>query len=65
MDDKTELIFEDDAGNLHTMIVESKDENNRTVTGYTTVWRDGPDKHSVWMERVRVKVTIPDHRLRQ
>lgn len=65
MDDKTELIFEDDSGNLHTMIVESKDENSRTVTGYTTVWRDGPDNHSVWRERVRVKVTIPDHRLRQ
>lgn len=65
MDDKTELIFADDAGNLHTMIVESKDENNRTVTGYTTVWRDGPDRHSVWRDRVRVKVTVPDHRLRQ
>ena len=37
METKTELLFEDDAGNLHTMIVESKDENNRTVTGYTTV----------------------------
>lgn len=56
MDIKTEVIFEDDAGNLHTMIVESKDENNRTVTGYTTVFRDG--------QRERVKVTIPDHRLR-
>lgn len=64
MENKTELLFEDDAGNLHTMIVESKDENNRTVTGYTTVWRDGPDKHSVW-RRVRLKVTVPDHRLRK
>lgn len=56
METKTEVIFEDDAGNLHTMIVESKDENNRTVTGYTTV--HDPDRR-------RVKVTIPDHRLRQ
>lgn len=65
METKAELIFEDDAGNLHTMIVESIDQATRTVTGYTTVWRDGPDKHSVWRERVRVKVTVPDHRLRQ
>ena len=62
METKTEVIFEDDAGNLHSMIVESKNEDDRTVTGYTTVWRDGPDRHSVWRERV--KVTVPEHRLR-
>lgn len=62
MDHKTELIFEDDAGNLHTMIIESKDENNRTVTGYTTVFREDARGRGVWRERV--KVTIPDHRLR-
>ena len=48
--------FEDDAGYLHTMILESKNEDNRTVTGWTTVFRDG--------ERQSVKVTVPDHRLR-
>lgn len=53
---KQQLIFEDDAGYLHTMIFESKNEDDRTVTGWTTVFRDG--------KRRSVKVTVPDHRLR-
>lgn len=53
---KQQLIFEDDKGYLHDMSVESKNEDNRTVTGWTTIFRNG--------ERHRVKVTVPDHRLR-
>lgn len=62
METKTEVIFEDDAGNLHTMIVESKNENDQTVTGYTTVFRADQNNRGVW--RDRVKVTVPNHRLR-
>lgn len=56
MKPKQELIFEDDAGYLHTMIVESKDEGNKTVTGWTTIHRDGQQRRKL--------VTIPEHRLR-
>lgn len=62
METKNEVIFEDDDGNLHTMIVESKNEDDRTVTGYTTVFRADANNRGVW--RDRVKVTVPDHRLR-
>jgi hypothetical protein len=54
---KQEMYFEDDAGNLHTMIVDRMDQDNRTVLGWTTVRTKAGRK--------RVYVAIPEHRIRQ
>lgn len=56
MESRTEqVLFEDDAGYLHTLDVESKNEDNRTVTGIVTVHRNGHPE--------RQRVTVPDWKI--
>jgi len=56
MESKTEqVLFEDDSGILHTLDVESKNEDNRTVTGIVTIYRNGAP--------VRERVMVPDWKI--
>ena len=56
MESPTEqVLFEDDAGYLHTLDVESKNEDNRTVTGVVTIHQNGKPE--------RKRVTVPDWKI--
>lgn len=54
------IVIESEDGILHEMVVQSVDQNNRTVTGEVANW-----KSNLMFHQAVKTITVPDHCIRE